>query len=282
MEKKNLITTIIIYCSIALFVVLIALGINYLIEKNKESKKNDVTEQLIELGVDEDDALNMDIDEARDYIDAKLTGNSGYTYDKSKEEYPDSDTMLERIDKSLVSGNYKDVVTAVSAIKDKYNFTTVKNANIINAYTDANELALSGNWEEEDYDEFLNSSKNPTAFLKAFLETPTKDYTGYCVDTVSLMPIYLSNNNFNTVYYEIKDNDSVNKLKQEKYFANIENIYSNYTEIARINVSGTSDNFSGTTSCFVGNIDGSSLVLLGCYDTNDSLFTIAEWAQIKP
>lgn len=284
-NRKTFILYIIGCSLIALVVVGIAIGINTYNKNKKEQQRTVVTEQLINLGIDEDEALNMDIKEASETIETitKEQFLPGYEFDKSNKEYENSDETLKSIISYASARNWNSIVSLVNGIKDKYNFTTYKNMEIISAYKDAMLLQNSKNWQQSEYENYLDNANSAICFLMMLTEAPGNNLLQFFEDETSQFPVFISDYNIETdMHYDLTNESEFNEFKKNSNYSIMkEYIENNYTSINEMKISGRINNEYHYTTCYVGNSSNFFNKVIGCYGNDDVFFTAGEWNSIK-
>lgn len=282
-EKNNLRLFIFILIFVSLLIVGLAFGINKLNEHNKEKRKDAISDQLINFGIDENEAINMDEGKAAEVIQDKIKEANlpGYIFNANKDEYRDTNETMSIIDSYIAANNWNGILTTMSSIKDVYNFTTVENRKLITAYNDANMLIDSANWTQTSYDNYLTGATNSEIFLKIIVSMPGKNYLDYYLDSTSLIPIYLTDYNLSSQTFDLTNEKIKESLKDEEYYDMIKDYVNNYSTIEKIKTSGKIDKVKIEATCYVGNNNGLSQKVIGCYNHTTDLFTVAKWANIK-
>lgn len=282
--NKNIVMSLILYSFVALLVVGMAIGINVLNDKKKEEKKDAVTEQLIQFGMDEDEALNLTEEEAEDIIEeyANSYYYSGYTFDPDLKEYTDSERTMNLIMSYIGDKKWKAIVDLVSPLEGKYNFTTVINQNIITAYKDAMLLVDSDNWTEDDWSAYLFGANNKECFLMGLLTTPGNKLLNYYLDETGLWPMFTDRTELSSEYFDISKEDVLKNLENDKYYYKIKDYLEGYNSLAKIEVSGRTAGMYDSATCYIAGQNNYLTRVIGCYNpASKNLFTVAEWNNIK-
>lgn len=280
---QNRILVIITFIFIAISVVFLVMFVNKQIEKNKENKKTAITEQLTELGVDEDEALNMDEEEATETINEKIKALNlpGYVFDAGRTEYSNTDAKYSIILDYLTTGNYNSIVTEIGEIKDKYNFTTLKNMKLITAYNDAKKLSGNSDWTQSDYDNFLLGAENSETYLKGVFSTPGYNFNDFFLDPISLFPYFTGSYTIKGETIDLTNKDEVEKLKKDKYYDNISDYYQgSFTILDKIYLEGITGNIISNATCYVVSANNLNYKVIGCYNDTDTMFTVADWISL--
>lgn len=269
---------------IALCVVGLAFGINQIIKKDKESRMNAITNQLIEFGVPEDDALNMSEEEATETIDQliKEANLNGYIFDAKKKEYPDTVEATNRINEYIANESWSNIVSYVNNIKGQYNFTTLGNMNLITAALDAEKIDNLETWTGAQYSNYLNTAMNPSIYLKVFGKMREGNLLDYYLDTNGLFPYYNNNYSLKTTIYEPETEEGYKKIEEEKYFYNIKDFANDgWTSITKAEVKGKIDaNPTSSITCYIGNQYNTLIRIIGCYGYDGDLFNVAEFNNV--